>query len=96
MRYIENKLLEGINPSEIVSIANEILENGVSIVIDIHIHEDSYDFAEVLTIEKDNNKWIVVDALSGGRQEAVWNYYYKEFKELFDAIVYALGRKGEA
>lgn len=96
MRYLENKLLEGINPSEIVSIADEVLKDGVSILIDTHIHEDGYDFAEVLTIEKDNDKYLVDDALSGGRQEAVWNHYIEEFNELFDAIVYALGLRGDA
>lgn len=95
---MNNILLEGINPSEIVKIANEILKPNCEVIwlINEHIHEDGYDFARELTIEKYNSIWVVDDALSGGRQEAVWNHYTEKFDSLFEAIVYALGLRGEA
>ena len=96
---MENKLLKGVNPLEIVKIADEILQPGCGMtwLIDTHIHKDGYDYAEELTIEEDfGGGWIVDNALSGGRQEAVWNHYIEEFDELFDAIVYALSLRGEA
>ena len=98
MRYLDNKLLKGINPSEIVKVANEILgPNGIVWLIDEHIHENGYDYARELTIKEDvNGKWIVDDALSGGKLECVWNHYIEEFDELFDAIVYALGIRGDS
>ena len=99
MRYNDNRLLEGINPLEIVEIASKILEPkcGMTWLIDEHIHENGYDFARELTIEEDvDGTWIVDDALSGGRLESVWNHYTEEFDELFDAIVYALGIRGDA
>lgn len=92
MRYNNNKLLEGINPIEIVKIADEILKSGMTFLIDTHIHEDGYDFAEELSIfESEEGNWIVDDAFSGGCQECAWNHYKEEFNELYDAIVYALG-----
>ena len=94
--YLDNRLLEGINPSEIVEIADKVLTKSMIWLIDEHIHENGYDFARELTIEHVNEKWIVDDALSGGRLESVWNHYTEEFDNLFNAIVYALGIRGDA
>lgn len=87
--YIQNKLLVGVDPLELVTLADELLNSRFVIIDEYHIH-DGHDEARCLSIEWTDDKFVVIDALSGGRMEAVWNHYKTEFESAYEALNYAL------
>ena len=65
----------------------EARKNGI-IIIDEHIHDDEKGVhrAKHISIYCENGEWIVDEALSGGRNECVWNHYTAQYKYFIDAL----------